>query len=172
MRETWVWSLGWEDPLEKRKAIQSSILAWRIPWTLQWMGSQGVGHDWVTFIFTFFQETCSWRSQSSKQNTEGQEIKWFDCRWADIRLFVEAVKKQHLPGTWINSLSLAPGWLGEPDLRCKWAVTEDSGHGVLLMLHFKLPFVKISTGSRSRWLLYMCHLSVKLHFWQTIPRWC
>ena len=31
MRETWVPSLGWEDPLEKRKASHSSILAWRIP---------------------------------------------------------------------------------------------------------------------------------------------
>ena len=34
MRETWVWSLGWEDPLEKGKATHSSILAWRIPWTI------------------------------------------------------------------------------------------------------------------------------------------
>ena len=34
MRETWVWSLGWEDPLEKQKATHSSLLAWRIPWTL------------------------------------------------------------------------------------------------------------------------------------------
>ena len=34
MRETWVQYLGWEDPLEKRKATQSSILAWRIPWTV------------------------------------------------------------------------------------------------------------------------------------------
>ena len=34
MWETWVQSLGWEDPLEKRKAIHSSILAWRIPWTV------------------------------------------------------------------------------------------------------------------------------------------
>ena len=32
MRETWVQSLGWEDPLEKGKATHSSILAWRIPW--------------------------------------------------------------------------------------------------------------------------------------------
>ena len=32
MRETWVWSLGWEDPLEKAKATNSSILAWRISW--------------------------------------------------------------------------------------------------------------------------------------------
>ena len=33
MQETWVGSLGWEDPLEKGKATHSSILAWRIPWT-------------------------------------------------------------------------------------------------------------------------------------------
>ena len=34
MRETWVPFLGWEDPLEKGKATHSSILAWRIPWTV------------------------------------------------------------------------------------------------------------------------------------------
>ena len=34
MQETWVQSLGWEDPLEKGKATHSSILAWRIPWTV------------------------------------------------------------------------------------------------------------------------------------------
>ena len=45
MRETWVRSLGWEDPLEKGKATHSSILAWRIPWIIQSMGSQRVGHD-------------------------------------------------------------------------------------------------------------------------------
>ena len=34
MPETWVGSLGWEDPLEKGTAIHSSILAWRMPWTV------------------------------------------------------------------------------------------------------------------------------------------
>ena len=34
MRETWVQSLGWEDPLEKGTATHSSLLAWRIPWTV------------------------------------------------------------------------------------------------------------------------------------------
>ena len=34
MRETWVRSLGWKDPLEKGKAIHTGILAWRIPWTV------------------------------------------------------------------------------------------------------------------------------------------
>ena len=33
MQETWVRSLGWEDPLEKGKATHASILAWRIPWS-------------------------------------------------------------------------------------------------------------------------------------------
>ena len=50
MQESWVRSLGWENPLEKVKATHSSIVAWRIPWTeepgrLQSMGSQRVGHD-------------------------------------------------------------------------------------------------------------------------------
>ena len=49
MQETWVQSLGWEDPLEKRTATHSSNLAWKIPWTedpgrLQSMGSQRVRH--------------------------------------------------------------------------------------------------------------------------------
>ena len=50
MRETWVRSLGQEDPLEKEMATHSSILAWRLPWMegpggLQSTGSQRVGHD-------------------------------------------------------------------------------------------------------------------------------
>ena len=79
MWETWVRSLGWEDPLEKGKATyNSSILAWRIPWTilekamashsstlawkipwtekpgkLQSMGSRRVGRDWATSLSLF-----------------------------------------------------------------------------------------------------------------------
>ena len=45
MWETWVLSLGWEDPLEKGKATHSSILAWRIPWTVESAGLQRVAHD-------------------------------------------------------------------------------------------------------------------------------
>ena len=43
MRETWVQSLGWEDPLEKEMATHSSILAWRIPWTEEPGGLQSMG---------------------------------------------------------------------------------------------------------------------------------
>ena len=56
--ETWVWSLGWEDHLEKGKATHSTILAWRIPWTVYSMGWQRVRHKWVTF--TFNRDSVSW----------------------------------------------------------------------------------------------------------------
>ena len=57
MQETWVQSLGREDPLEKGMAVHSSTLAWRFPWTekpgrLQSMGWQRVGHSWATNTFT------------------------------------------------------------------------------------------------------------------------
>jgi len=50
MWDTWVQSLGREDPLEKEMAVHSSTIAWKIPWTekpgrLQSVGSQRVGHD-------------------------------------------------------------------------------------------------------------------------------
>ena len=53
MQETWVRSLGRQDPLKKGRATHSSILVWRIPWTeepgrLQSMGSKRVGHDCVS----------------------------------------------------------------------------------------------------------------------------
>ena len=54
-RRPGVWSLGQEDPLEKEMANHSSTLVWKIPWRaepgrLQSMGSQRVGHDWVTSL--------------------------------------------------------------------------------------------------------------------------
>ena len=56
IQETRVRSLGWEDPLEKKMATHSDVLAWRIPWTeepgeLQSMGSKSVGQDYTTFTF-------------------------------------------------------------------------------------------------------------------------
>ena len=47
MRETWVRSLGQEDPLEKGMATHSSILVWRISWTEEPVGSQSVGSQTV-----------------------------------------------------------------------------------------------------------------------------
>ena len=71
MQETWVWSLVLEDPLEKKMATHSSILAWKIPWTeepggLQSMGLQRVRQDWVTNTFTF---NLNYLPQASSPNT-------------------------------------------------------------------------------------------------------
>ena len=53
MRETWIWSLNWEESLDKGMVTHASIHAWRIPWTedpgrLQSMGLQRVRYDWAT----------------------------------------------------------------------------------------------------------------------------
>ena len=66
MQETWVRSLGWEDPLEKEMAAHSSILAWRIPWTVEpgrlpSMGSQRVGHDRATSLALSLVACCDRR---------------------------------------------------------------------------------------------------------------
>ena len=69
MQETWVQSLGWEDPLEEKMATHSSILAWRIPWTEEpgagyspW-GCKRVGHNLATKppqpYFYFTKTSCS-----------------------------------------------------------------------------------------------------------------
>ena len=82
IRKTWVWSLGWEDPLKKGKATHSSILAWRIPWTVTWghMGSQRVRYDWVTFTFT-----------GHGGNPEGWDLcsgsHWLKSRWQPGYIF-------------------------------------------------------------------------------------
>ena len=59
VQETWIQSLGWEDPLEKEMATHFSILAWRIPrreepGRLQSTGLQRVGHDWFYRNFRMF----------------------------------------------------------------------------------------------------------------------
>ena len=50
MQENWVQSLDWEDPLEKRMATDSSILAWRIPWTEEPGGLQSMGLQSQTLL--------------------------------------------------------------------------------------------------------------------------
>ena len=62
MQETWVWSLGWEDPLEKGMPTHSSVLAWKIPWTedpggLQSMGSQRLHRtEWLAHTHTGYKK--------------------------------------------------------------------------------------------------------------------
>ena len=70
MRETWIQSLGWEDPPERETAIHSSTIAWKIPWTEdrpQSMGSQRVRHDCVTFLY-LSPEKPVYRTRSNSKN--------------------------------------------------------------------------------------------------------
>ena len=77
MWETLVRFLGREDPLEKGKATHSSVLAWRIPGTIQSMESQRVRHDSVTFTFTFMtqmkEEHCGWSRKG--QEADAREVR-------------------------------------------------------------------------------------------------
>ena len=81
MKETRVWFLGQEDPLEKGMATRSSILAWRTSWTeepgrLQSMELQRVRHHWVTNIFTFYLDFYGTHS------TWGVALgEYFWCKW-------------------------------------------------------------------------------------------
>ena len=104
MWETWVRSLGWDNPLEKGTATLSSILAWRIPWTVQPMGSQRVRHDWASFTSPriwstlrfmryFLFESLSWRKHLL---SEGYAV-WL-C-WEAWAAFLES-------GSWKGSQSL------------------------------------------------------------------
>ena len=85
MQETQVRSLGWEDTLDKEMATHSSSLAWKFPWMeepgrLQSMGSQRVGHNWVTsFSFTFYGPIISFVTMKQYQQGRGkQRMRWLD----------------------------------------------------------------------------------------------
>ena len=69
VQEIWVWSLGWEDPLEKGKATHSSILAWRIP--VFRVAESQIG--WAIFTFTFLPlrglSEHAWSSWNRAQHT-------------------------------------------------------------------------------------------------------
>ena len=74
IRETWVQSLGWEDPLEKEMAIHSSTIAWKVAWKIPWteepgrlksIGLQRVRHDRVTSLTHSFNQSVvkTWLSK-------------------------------------------------------------------------------------------------------------
>jgi len=87
-RETWIQSLGWEDPPDKEMATHSSILAWRIPWTeepsgLQSLGSQVVGHDWGTSL------SLSSQRRQEEETREDEMVGWH--HWLNGHEFEQAL---------------------------------------------------------------------------------
>ena len=87
MQEAWVWSLGWEDHLEKGMATHSSILDWRIPWIeepgrLQSIGLQRVGHDCSNWAHT---QNCTRELIISREDPERRErVRWLqEISWGE-----------------------------------------------------------------------------------------
>ena len=85
IRETWVWTLGWKDPMEKEMATHSRTLAWKIPWTEepgrpQSMGSQRVEHYWVTSLSHSNGVIDHWL-WGEKRKLE--EIIWLGIKWGE-----------------------------------------------------------------------------------------
>ena len=79
MQETWVQSLGWKDPLEKGKATHSSILAWRIPWTI----AQGIAKSQTQlsnftslyiYVGVLSHFSCVWLCNSMNHSSPGSSV--------------------------------------------------------------------------------------------------
>ena len=126
MQETQIWSLGWEDPLEKEMATHSSILAWEIPWTeepggLQSMGLQRVRHQAQSDQAHMLQSLTLFMIFYEEMGTSFDRINWGICgndlgakennRFHLLALWTseKAWKKLDLPLAWISFLSLSIG---------------------------------------------------------------
>ena len=138
MQELWerqVRSLGWEDPLNKKMATHSSILAWRTPWIeeiggLQSMGSQRVGHDLRDLA-------CMYGNHSGEGN--GNPLQYFAWKipWTEEPGRLQSMGSLRVGHDWATSLSLFTfmQW------RRKWQPTpvflpgESQGRGSLVGCH-------------------------------------
>ena len=119
MWETWVRSLGWEDPLEKEMANHSRTLAWKTPWTkepgrLQSMRLQRVGHDWATSLhfhvpYNFlgsvssFTLLCIWRILKLLTTFHFLHlcVKWFAVTSGVLGLLDKLTQNVIKRGTWL-----------------------------------------------------------------------
>ena len=112
-------SLGWEDPLEKRMATYSSILAWRIPWTeepggLQSTESQRIRHNWTTNTFTFFSHSVVWKWDKGSVGAVLIHLVCFSSLWAHCSSFSHVQCLRKLLIYILSSLK----WEGKPGHCC------------------------------------------------------
>ena len=101
LQKTWVWSLGWEDPLEEEMATHSSFLAWRIPmdrraWQTRIHGVSRVGYDWAHTSasskmpsYPSLKEEIAKTSISSPVGLRISSFTWFKPRSLEIILLLE-----------------------------------------------------------------------------------
>ena len=120
LQEIWVIFLGLEDLLEKGMAIQTSILAWKIPWReepcgLQSMGLQRFGHHWVTNTFTFH-NFSQYLTQVSSDCARRQTSLWHYCWLSFVHASPGSVNVLQAQST---ELSIFPPWLQELRKNCE-----------------------------------------------------
>ena len=84
--ETWLWSLGWGDPLEKGTATHSSVLAWRIPWMEEPGGLQSMGSQDMTehLILSLSCSTEDRRTEMTWEHTGSSQAEWWAMRMKDL----------------------------------------------------------------------------------------
>ena len=117
IQETWIPSLGWEDPLEEGMATHSSILAWRIPRTeeprgLQSMGWQRAGHDWAgmgmrakgMMSYAYFRIHCKGLGSLESNRTKFKSKLWYLAArfWTDYFISFVAARphRSYRIGAW------------------------------------------------------------------------
>ena len=137
MQETWAPSLGWEDPLEKKMATHSNILAWKISWTeepggLQSMGSQRVRHNWTTKCTA--QHEANYRYQYISTLNTVKDISLM--RFHHMFIVCVCVHTQSCP-TLCNTMDCSP-----PD---------SSVHGIFQARILKWVSISSSRGSFQPW---------------------
>ena len=119
MWETWVRSLGWEDPLEKGK-LPTHFLVWRIPCTVLSMGLQRVRHNWATFTVKNISETMcfSYGSTSGSQNVR---LDHNYCYW--VYQLIEVIVTESYHSLIISGVgtSVLVQWLGLCASNAEWS---------------------------------------------------
>ena len=105
MQETWVQSLGWEDPLEKEMATHSSILAWRIPWREEPGGLQAMGlqtSDTIERLHFHFHSISGFSKENngiiSINSMEKVKYLCADCKiWSGLAVYIVTLNEKEPP---------------------------------------------------------------------------
>ena len=162
--ETWVWSLGWVDPLEKRAATHSSILAWRISWKS--MGSQRVRHEGAIFIFTFHNiYLAGWHHQ-----LDGLESEWtpeVGDGQGGLACCNSWDHKESDTTEWLNWTELTSRWLTHLYL-LPWLLRYILEYSSWISLWYHTQKNSIS----ERWTLGFCSPTYLYHLVASLPTTC
>ena len=140
-QETWVWSLGEEDPLEESMATLSSIFSWRTPWTeepgrLQFIGSQRVGYNWIDLARTYthshshshsLYRDC-WGSCRQDGGRAESAVPWSEVPW----------QRKHMPGRTLG-YTVSRGM-------CRWSLKGLPG----VIWALLASFISLTTSSFSK----------------------